>query len=189
MRRWVEDRFADGLSCHLKTCFWVAGQKERAGGLGTRSIQTILVALLMLLVSSTPALAQTPQPMPPGPPQNPLRPVLAPVGQADENWSFLRNPANRTDLWDPLKYIPLDSSGNYYLTFWFEDRSEYEWFQNENWGQGLQTISGYWLQRDSSGRSCLWEAYSGVFLFSIRERDGQQRWSLTGHRRGPGRFP
>jgi hypothetical protein len=116
MRRWVEDRFADGLSCHLKTCFWVAGQEERAGGLGTRSIQTILVALLMLLVSSTPALAQTPQPMPPGPPQNPLRPVLAPVGQADENWSFLRNPANRTDLWDPLKYIPLDSSGNYYLT-------------------------------------------------------------------------
>jgi hypothetical protein len=98
-------------------------------------------------MSSAASRAQTPQPMPPGPPENPLRPALAPVGQADENFSFLRNPANRTDLWDPLKYIPLDSSGRYYLTFWFEDRSEYEWFQNEMWGQGHQTISGYWLQR------------------------------------------
>ncbi len=112
-----------------------------------KTILTIVVALLILLMSSAASLAQTPQPPPPGPPENPLRPLLAPVGQADENWSFLRNPANRTDLWDPLKYIPLDSSGTYYLTFWFEDRSEFEWFQNEMWGQGPQTISGYWLQR------------------------------------------
>ena len=85
--------------------------------------------------------------MPPGPPQNPLRPALGPVDQSDENFSFLRNPADRTDFWDPLKYIPLDSSGKYYLTFGFENRSEYEWFQNQLWGQGRQTISGYWLQR------------------------------------------
>jgi len=112
-----------------------------------KTILTIVVALLILLMSSAAPLAQTPQPPPPGPPENPLRPLLAPVGQADENWSFLRNPANRTDLWDSLEYIPLDSSGKYYLTFWFEDRSEFEWFQNEMWGQGPQTISGYWLQR------------------------------------------
>jgi hypothetical protein len=98
-------------------------------------------------MSSAAALAQTPQPMPPGPPQNPLRPALGPVDQSDENFSFLRNPANRTDFWDPVKYISLDPSGKYYLTFWFEDRSEYEWFQNEMWGRGRQTISGYWLQR------------------------------------------
>jgi hypothetical protein len=70
----------------------------------------------------------------PGPPQNPLRLALGPVDQSDENFSFLRNPADRTDFWDPLKYIPLDSSGKYYLTFWLEERSEYEWFQNEMWG-------------------------------------------------------
>jgi hypothetical protein len=69
------------------------------------------------------------------------------MNQSDENFTFLRNPAERTDLWDPLKYIPLDQSGNYYLTFWFENRSEFEWFQNEMWGKGPQTISGYWLQR------------------------------------------
>jgi hypothetical protein len=98
-------------------------------------------------MSSAALLAQTPQPIPPGPPQNPLRPALAPVDQANEDFSFLSNPANRTDLWDRLKYVPLNQSGNYYLTFWFEDRSEYEWFQNEMWGKGPQTISGYWLQR------------------------------------------
>ena len=76
-----------------------------------------------------------------------LHPTLTPVDQVNENFSFLRNPANRTDFWDPFKYVPLDQSGNYYLTLWFENRSEYEWFQNEMWGQGPQTISGYWLQR------------------------------------------
>ena len=84
--------------------------------------------------------------MPPGP-LDPERPLLGPVDQSDENFTFLRNPAERTDFWDPIKYIPLDQSGNNYLTFWFENRSEFEWFQNEMWGQGRQTISGYWLQR------------------------------------------
>jgi hypothetical protein len=107
----------------------------------------IVVALLAILTSSVEAFAQTPQPIPPGPPPNPARPPLAPVNQADENFSFLRNPANRTDFWDPLKYIPLNRDGAYYLTLWLENRSEYEWFQNAMWGQGPQTISGYWLQR------------------------------------------
>lgn len=105
------------------------------------------VALLALLASSFGARAQTPQPMPPGPLTEPERPALLPVNQADENFSFLRDPANRTDMWDALKYIPLNQSGDNYVTYWFENRSEYEWFQNERWGQGPQTISGYWLQR------------------------------------------
>ncbi len=85
--------------------------------------------------------------MPPGPPSNPARPPLAPVDQADENFSFLKDPANRTDLWDSLKYVPLDQAGDFYLTLGLENRSEYEWFQNAMWGAGPQTISGYWLQR------------------------------------------
>ena len=85
--------------------------------------------------------------MPPGPPSNPARPPLAPVDQADENFSLLKDPANRTDLWDPLKYVPLYQTGEFFLTLGFEDRSEYEWFQNEMWGAGPQTMSGYSLQR------------------------------------------
>ena len=98
-------------------------------------------------MSSAVALAQTPQPMPPGPPPNPARPPLTPIDQAGENFTFLRDPSNRADLWDPLKYVPLDRTGDFYLTFGFEFRSEYEWFQNAMWGAGPQTISGYWLQR------------------------------------------
>ena len=67
---------------------------------------------------------------------------------ADENFSLPAGiPPTELISGIALKYIPLDSSGKYYLTFGFEDRSEFEWFQNEMWGKGPQTISGYWLQR------------------------------------------
>ena len=118
-----------------------------SGCRGWLSLAAGTVLALAVALSSRPLSAQTPQPMPPGPPPNPARPALAPVGQAEENFSFLRDRANRTDLWDKLKYVPLNSGRNYYLTFWFESRSEYEWLQNEMWGKGPQTISGYWLQR------------------------------------------
>jgi hypothetical protein len=111
-----------------------------------KGIRAVTLAVVMTAISSTRGWLQTPQLLPPGP-INPERPPLAPVDQSDENFTFLRNPAERTDFWDPIKYIPLNQSGEFYLTFWFENRSEYEWFQNEMWGQGKQTISGYWLQR------------------------------------------
>ena len=31
----------------------------------------------------------------------------------NEDWSFLSNPAIRDDFWDPIKYIPLGTSGSY----------------------------------------------------------------------------
>src|ERR1700733_15704707 len=103
MRRWVEDRFTGGLSCRPETRVSVAALEEGTGERSIRSIRTIFVALVLLLVWSATTMAQTPQPPPPGPPQNPLRPELGPVDQSDENFSFLRNPADRTDFWDPLK--------------------------------------------------------------------------------------
>ena len=108
---------------------------------------TLLFSVFLVGMLSGGALAQTPQPMPPGPPQDSARPLLTPVDQADENFTFLKDPSKRTDFWDFLKYIPLNQRGDVYLTFGFETRSEYEWFQNANWGAGPQTISGYYLQR------------------------------------------
>ena len=102
MRKWAEDRFAGGSCCRPETRFSRAGLQEWRGGRGLRSIRTIVVALLISLMWSAASLAQTPQPMPPGPPQNPLRPELGPNDQSEENFSFLRNPADRTDFWDPL---------------------------------------------------------------------------------------
>lgn len=139
-------RLAGGLSSRPEAQYPLAGFEQQTRRPGRRLIGAVVVALLIILMSSAP-LAQTPQPMPPGPPPNPARPPLTPVDHSDENFTFLRDPSNRTDLWDPLKYVPLDPTGNFYLTLGFENRSEHEWFQNEMWGKGAQTISGYWLQR------------------------------------------
>src|SRR6266540_3797213 len=65
----------------------------------------------------------------------------------DEDYSFLNDPARRTDFLDPLKYIPLDGSGEFYLGFGGEARERYEYFHNSLWGQGPQDDDGYLLQR------------------------------------------
>jgi len=70
---------------------------------GWRWIWTLAIALVTIFSNSARAWPQTLQPMPPGPPPNRKRPALTPVNPADEDFSFLRNPANRTDPWDPLK--------------------------------------------------------------------------------------
>jgi hypothetical protein len=140
-------RFAGGWSSNPEAQSLVAAPVQQTRGLGRRPVGVIVVVLLSILMFSRLSLAQTPQPMPPGPPENPARPPLSPNYQGEQDWSFLKNPANRTDLWDPLKYIPLNQDGDDYLTFWFETRSSYEWFQNDAWGAIPQTISGYYLQR------------------------------------------
>jgi hypothetical protein len=137
-----------GMACNSQDCrvnWWgtiIRASRKLCHRMWTVA-DTLLFAIVLLGTLSGRAVAQTPQPMPPGPPQDPARPLLTPVDQADENFSFLRDPSKRTDLWDPLKYIPLNERGDVYLTFGFETRSEYEWFQNANWGGGPQTISGY----------------------------------------------
>src|ERR1700747_699482 len=52
----------------------------------------------------------------------------------DEDWSFLVNPANRQDFWDPIKYIRLRSGRN-------------DWFMTisgkpEKYGSRSETIIG-----------------------------------------------
>ena len=112
-----------------------------------RLIGTGLIALVTISMLATRASAQTPAPMPPGPPPNPARPPLAPVDQADADYRFLGDPANRTDFWDTLKYVPLNRTGSSYLTFGFEARAEYEYFHNQMWGGGPQDTDGYFLGR------------------------------------------
>ncbi len=64
----------------------------------------------------------------------------------DEDYSYLRNPVNRTDFWDPVKFIPLNSQGNWYLSLGGEARERYEYFHNPSWGQSPHG-NGYFLQR------------------------------------------
>jgi hypothetical protein len=68
------------------------------------------------------------------------------LNRADEDYGYLRDPALRTDFWDPVKYIPLSESGILYLSLGGEARERYEYFNHPNWGAGPPG-SGYLLQR------------------------------------------
>ncbi|HEY5975414.1 MAG TPA: alginate export family protein, partial [Geobacteraceae bacterium] len=49
------------------------------------------------------------------------------VHRFDEDYRFLREPARRTDLWDPVKYVPLTGTGTTYLSLGGEARERYEY--------------------------------------------------------------
>src|SRR3984957_20821041 len=87
-------------------------------------VAEIVCFTAVIVLFAAAAKAQTPQPMPPGPPPDPARPPLTPVDQADENFTFLKDPSKRTDFWDFLKYIPLNQQGDDYLTLGFEHSFE-----------------------------------------------------------------
>jgi hypothetical protein len=70
------------------------------------------------------------------------------VSRYDEDYSYLANPANRIELLDSIKYIPLFGGGpDCYLSLGGELREQYEFIQNDNFGVGAVNNSGYWLQR------------------------------------------
>jgi hypothetical protein len=64
----------------------------------------------------------------------------------DEDYSYLRDPACRTDPFDKVKFIPVNANGDMYLSFGGETRQNVEYFHNAQWGQGPQG-PGYSLQR------------------------------------------
>jgi hypothetical protein len=61
-------------------------------------------------------------------PPQPGRPFIGML-RTDEDWSFLKDPANRTEFWDPLKYIPLGKE-DWYLSLGGETRQRYEIYHN-----------------------------------------------------------
>ena len=64
----------------------------------------------------------------------------------DEDWSFLRDKSLRRDFWDPVKFIPLRNSGEWYLTIGGEAREVWEQIGNDNWGQ-QPYMNGYLNER------------------------------------------
>src|SRR6266545_712182 len=65
---------------------------------------------ILLLGGMAPSLrAQTPAAAPPP------RPAYQTL-RFDEDWSFLRKTSLRSDFWDPIKFIPLNSDGSWFLT-------------------------------------------------------------------------
>jgi hypothetical protein len=65
-----------------------------------------------------------------------------------EDWSFLRNPADRIDWLDPIKYIPLgEGAAHPYLSIGGEFRNVDERVQNNNWDGTPYPTNQFWLQR------------------------------------------
>nr|WP_206079032.1 alginate export family protein [Mesorhizobium camelthorni] len=71
-----------------------------------------------------------------GAPENSASPPSLTNLRYTEDYSYLRDPSKRTGAWwEPLKYIPLDSSGTSYLTLGAELRFREEAYWNFNWGE------------------------------------------------------
>jgi len=65
----------------------------------------------------------------------------------DEDYSYLKDPATRTDVFDPIKYISLSETNASYLTLGGQLRDRYEYFNNFLFGSGPQDRDGYNLLR------------------------------------------
>src|ERR1700740_2374314 len=65
----------------------------------------------------------------------------------DDDWSFLADPAERQDFWDPIKYIRLRPARNdWFLSIGGEAREVWEQIGNDNWGQ-QPFMNGYFDER------------------------------------------
>jgi hypothetical protein len=101
-----------------------------------------IFAAVVLLVARVAAEAQS---APAAVPEAPDRSIK--LLREDEDWSFLANPANRQDFWDPLKYIRLRGDrSDWYMTLSGEAREVWEQIGNDNWGQA-PFWNGYFNER------------------------------------------
>ena len=60
----------------------------------------------------------------------------------DEDYSYLKDSARRTDFFDPIKYIPLGGREDWYLSLGGEIRERFEFFHNPDAGSGIANASG-----------------------------------------------
>ncbi len=68
----------------------------------------------------------------------------------EEDYDYLKDPSRRTDFWDAIKYVPLWSREDWYLSLGGELRERYEFFHNQDDGAAPADAHGnnaYLLQR------------------------------------------
>src|SRR6266436_3795084 len=104
------------------------------------------LALLISVPIVVPAIVAAQQ-LTPGA-EIPLTPPGYKMLRFDEDYSYLTNQANRTDLFDPVKYIPLRGDDPlWYLTIGGELRERFEGNYDPNFGIGHVGSDSYLLQR------------------------------------------
>ncbi len=92
------------------------------------------VCSLSLCALPSPAARAQTSALPAPPPYQSLR--------FEEDDRVLRDPAQRTDLWDPLQYLALRDAEAWYVSLGGEARLRYEYFTHCLWGQGPQDHDG-----------------------------------------------
>src|SRR6266498_3901372 len=70
-----------------------------------------------------------------------------PTLRYNEDWSFLRDRTQRADFFDPVKFVPLDTNGNWHLSFGGEARLKYELYSEPVFNQRPSDNNGFLLQR------------------------------------------
>jgi hypothetical protein len=65
----------------------------------------------------------------------------------DEDYRYLRDPRLRSDLWDPVKYIPLGDHTRSYLSLGGELRERFEYYSAPDFGLRGGSADGYLLHR------------------------------------------
>jgi hypothetical protein len=100
----------------------------------------------------------------PPPTQTPAKPPAYKTERWAEDYTYLRDPANRTEWLDSLKYIPLNDGGDWYLTLAGQVRDRYEFFNNFNFGAGPQDPNGYNLFRAYGSADVHLTQYFRVFV-------------------------
>lgn len=76
----------------------------------------------------------------------PTPPAYTPV-RWNEDYSYLKDPAARTDPFDAIKFIPLADDGSSYLSLGGQARYRYEWWNNVGFGAATQDENGFHLLR------------------------------------------
>src|SRR5215467_6632941 len=124
-----------------------AGRIKRSQIPRSRSNEEIMRPFCILLITCRLACAKLSQAQ-----SNPAVESPAPVRtyhllREDDDWSFLADPAQRQDFWDPIKYIPLRSGqSDWFLSMGGEAREVWEQIGNDNWGQ-QPFMNGYFNKR------------------------------------------
>src|SRR5256886_7600096 len=126
--------------------------------------------LCMVLVAFVPSAASAACPS--------TRPAFQTL-RYEEDYSFLRDPDCRTDVWDRIKYMPLNEAGDVYLSLGGDLRERYEYFHNAQWGQGPQDPDGFLTQR--------YMAYLDLHLWPWGRFFGQLKSNLESGRTGGAR--
>ncbi len=58
------------------------------------------------------------------------------LDRSSEDYTYLKDPANRTDFFDPIKYMPISDNPDWYLSLGGQVRDRFDYFNNSQFGAG-----------------------------------------------------